>query len=113
TKRITWTNGNNANQRRNDRASVFPSDCTANRLSTAHSAEKNTGRVNRACKLQVDDLVTSLSVQHTFHDVKFILHSKLPYAGSGPANARTSRCGPLPYTDRAGTSPPSHRRWWG
>ena len=64
--------GKSVNQRGTDRVVVFPSDRTAISVSSAHSAQRNTGRVNRECQAQVDVLITALSVQHTYHYVKYI-----------------------------------------
>ena len=64
--------GKSVNQRGTDRVVVFTSDRTAISVSSAHSAQRNKGRVNRECQAQVDVLITALSVQHTYHYVKYI-----------------------------------------
>ena len=68
--------GKSINQEGKDHVVIFPNDCTATSVSTAQSAQRNTGRVNRECQAQVDVLITALSVQHTYHYVKHILHGK-------------------------------------
>src|SRR5262245_37238736 len=76
TKNIADMTGKSVNQEGTDRVVIFPSDSTANSVSAAHSAQRNTGRVNRECQVQVGDLITALSVQHTCHYVKHVLHRK-------------------------------------
>src|SRR5262249_40442787 len=76
TKNIAGITGKSVNQGGTDRVVISPSDCTANSVSAAHSAQRNTGRVNRECHAQVVVLITTLSVQYTCHSVKYILHRK-------------------------------------
>jgi hypothetical protein len=66
--------GKSVNQGGTNHVKVFPSHCTANSVSAAHNAQRNTGRVNRECQAQVGVLVTALSVQHAYHYVKHALH---------------------------------------
>ena len=54
TKNIAGTTGNSINHGGTGRVAIFPSVSTANCVSTAHSAQRNTGRVNRECHVQVD-----------------------------------------------------------
>ena len=58
TKNPAGMTGKSVNQEGKDHL-LFPSDCTAMSVSSAQIAQRNTGRVNRECQVQVDVLITS------------------------------------------------------
>src|SRR5579864_2993286 len=60
TKQIAGKTGKSVSQGGTDHVGIFPSDCTPISVSTAHSAQRNTGRVNRECRVQVGVLIMFL-----------------------------------------------------
>src|SRR5579864_8365956 len=60
TKQIAGKTGKSVSQGGTDHVGIFPSDCTPISVSTAHSAQRNTGRVNRECQVQVGVLIMLL-----------------------------------------------------
>jgi hypothetical protein len=59
TKPTAGRTGKSVNQEGTDHV-VFANDCTVISVTSAHIAQRNTGRVNRECQPEVDVLITQL-----------------------------------------------------